>query len=398
VEPRYNEHDPGAKATLALALSANVLFGAGLFAHGFLYNFYLGELGFSGTIMGSAAAALTAGGIASLIPAGLLIDRWGIRQVYVTAAILTSIGLSLGAFAQTRSGIITSAVVAGAGAAAFRVVMGPLLLAVTNERTRARAFSWNVGLLVGSGAVWTLASGFLPGWIEANTGMSRIEGIRSALIAGAMLKAVSALMAVRMPTANPVRAATTARQGLRIPAPVLAVVAVIALWMTAAALVLPFFNVFFQKVHHLPMQRIGVLFGIAQAITAVALFASGEFAARVGTRRVLGLWLLIFAPALALLPLAASLPFAFVLYLVQGAVAPATNPMIDQLLLEQAPPDQRGAVSSWRNAATELAGVIGATAGGFIIESAGFSPLLLTAALAAAIGGAALYMMLVRNR
>src|SRR5688500_9116004 len=175
------------RSTLALALTANMLFGAGLFAHGFLYNFYLADLGFGAVVMGTAAAAMTAGGVAALIPAGLLIDRWGIRPAYICAAVFASAGLLFGAIADTRFGILTSAVVAGAGGAAFRVVMGPLLLAVTDERTRARAFSWNVGLLVGSGAVWTLASGFLPGWIEATTGMSRVEGIRSALIAGAIL-------------------------------------------------------------------------------------------------------------------------------------------------------------------------------------------------------------------
>jgi MFS family permease len=386
------------RSTLALALAANMLFGAGLFAHGFLYNFYLADLGFGEVVMGTAAAALTAGGVAALIPAGLLIDRWGIRRAYICAATFASVGLLFGAMADTRFGILASAVVAGAGGAAFRVVMGPLMLAVTDERTRARAFSWNVGLLVGSGAIWTLASGFLPGWIEATTGLSRVDGIRSALIAGAILTASSVLLALRMPgKTTGVTAYAAPRAPLRIPAHLLAVIAMVALWMTAAAFVLPFFNVFFQRVHDLPMGRIGVLFGIAQAVTALILFASGELAARKGTRRVLGFWLLVFAPVLALMPLAATLPFAFMLYLIQGAVAPATNPMIDQLLLEQAPADQRGAVSSWRNAATELAGVIGAAAGGFILASAGFSPLLLTAAFVGAIGAAGLYVTLVRK-
>jgi MFS family permease len=386
------------RSTLALALTANMLFGAGLFAHGFLYNFYLADLGFGAAVMGTAAAAMTAGGVAALIPAGMLIDRWGIRRAYIFAAAFASVGLVSGAVTETRYAVLTSAVVAGAGAAAFRVVMGPLLLAVTDERTRARAFSWNVGLLIGSGAVWTLASGFLPGWIEATTGLSRVEGIRSALIAGAMLTAASVLLALRMPSTSGGSAAHAApRASLRIPAHLLGVIGMVCVWMTAAALVLPFFNIFFQQVHHLPMARIGVLFGIAQAVTALVLFASGELGARKGTRRVLGFWLLIFAPVLALLPLAATLPFAFTLFLMQGAVAPATNPMIDQLLLEQAPANQRGAVSSWRNAATELAGVVGAAAGGFILASAGFTPLLLTAALVGALGAIGLYAMLVRK-
>ena len=50
-------------------LAANVLFGSGLFFHAFLYNFYLDKLGMSPAVMGRAAAALTTGGLVTLLPA-----------------------------------------------------------------------------------------------------------------------------------------------------------------------------------------------------------------------------------------------------------------------------------------------------------------------------------------
>jgi MFS family permease len=83
--------DPEGKGTGAMAVEgswrgtllfflANVLFSAGLFFHAFLYNFYLQGLGHGEGVMGVAAAAISAGGVLALIPAGLAVDRWGVRN------------------------------------------------------------------------------------------------------------------------------------------------------------------------------------------------------------------------------------------------------------------------------------------------------------------------------
>jgi predicted MFS family arabinose efflux permease len=56
-------------------------------------------------------------------------------------------------------------------------------------------------------------------------------------------------------------------------------------------------------------------------------------------------------------------------------VPPATNPLIDQVLLEAADPRRHGTVSAWRNGATEFAGLIGASAGGAVLEGATFGVL-----------------------
>ena len=60
----------------------------------------------------------------------------------------------------------------------------------------------------------------------------------------------------------------------------------------------------------------------------------------------------MFGPTMLAMAVVGSLGLATVLYLVQGFVSPATNPLIDQILLELAPASRRGMVSSWRNAAT----------------------------------------------
>jgi predicted MFS family arabinose efflux permease len=91
------------------------------------------------------------------------------------------------------------------------------------------------------------------------------------------------------------------------------------------------------------------------------------------------------APALLGLSLVGALSAAVTLYFVQGVVAPATNPLIDQLLLERAPSERHGIVAGWRNAAAESSGALGATIGGQLLDATSFTTLFLVAAGLAAV-------------
>lgn len=418
----------GAVLRLALFFTANVLFGAGLFAHAFLYNFYLQGLALGPEVMGLAAAALTAGGLTALAPAGVIADRAGARRGYGIAALLGAAGLAAGAFVTAVPLILAAAFLSGAGAAGWRVAMGPILMRIAHGERRARAFSWNVALLLASGAVWTAAAGSIPAWLETTFTLSGLAGIRAALVAGAAGTALSALVItfvslsagddVATPTAAGAPGSPRAQgtgapvagapprsvaggppflAAIRVPGAVMIAVVAVAVWMTAGGLVIPFFNIFFQQAHGLSVARIGVLFAIAQAVTALAVFISGEAASRLGARRVLMFWSVLLAPVLWMLVPAAALPLTIGLFLTQGFVAPATNPLIDQLLLEQAPPERHGAVSSWRNAATELSGLFGAGAGGYLLRAAGFDMLFITAGIVAVLGAAGLWLTLARG-
>ena len=378
--------------------AANVLFASGLWAHAFLYNFYLDDLGLGEGVMGLAAASLTAGGLAALVPAGLVLDRWGPRPTYVTAAAVAAVGLLLGAFAETSVAIYVGAVVAGAGAAAWRVAMGPALMLVAEGHVRARAFSWNVALLIGFGAVWTGLSGQVPGWLSGVLGGSDLLGLRWTLVMGALVTLLAGPAFFGVPLQGtpktPRDRSALGRRGslesLLLPRRLFLLVGIVFLWMIAGGLVLPFFNVYFLRVHALPVDGIGALFAGVQILTAVALFGGGELARRLGPRSSLAIWAVIFAPALWGMALAGPLMLAVGLYAISGLIPPATNPLIDQILLEEADAEAYGVVSTWRNTATELSGFVGAGVGGFLLEGAGFGVLFGVAGAVAAAGALAL--------
>ena len=389
-------------SALAPFFGANVLFGAGLFAHALLYNFYLEGLGFGEGAMGVAAASLTAGGLAALAPAGVAVDRWGARPVYLGAVLLAALGLTLGAWAERPVVVFAAAGVAGLGTASWRVAMGPVLMQVTGPSVRSRAFSWNVALLLASGAVWTALSGSVSAWTAQEA--SPLRGIRTALwlgaagtaLAGAVFLFVPMGSAPRAPRAAPGIPAPRGR-GLSVPRDVVLLVAAVFVWMLGAALVLPFFNLYFQRVHGLSVERIGMIFASAQALTALAVFLGGELAQRWGPRRTFGVWAAIFPLALLAMVLGPGTWAAVLLFTLQGLPSPATNPLLDEIVLDTAPSDRRGAASSWRNGATEASGLVGAGLGGVLLERLGFGPLMAVAAVVAASGAWVLWRSFARS-
>jgi predicted MFS family arabinose efflux permease len=322
------------------------------------------------------------------------------------AAILAAAGLGAGAFARTPLPIYGAAFLAGAGTSTWRVATGPLLMRLTTERTRERAFSWNVALLLGFGAAWTAAAGAAPGWLEQALGLGPIGGLRAGLFFGALGTLLSLILFALLPASSDSRGAVAAPA--RLPAPaaragampedaglslaLLGLILVVAVWMAAGGLVIPFLNLYFMREHGWAVARIGLLFAAAQAVTALIVVASGDLAARFGARRMLLLWALPFAPLLWGLSVAGPTQLAIGLFLFQGFVPPATNPLIDQLLLERAPPGRQGAISTGRNAATEVAGLVGASGGGALLQATGFGALFGVAGAVALAGSLGLLL------
>ena len=371
----------------------NVLFGTGLIFHAFLYNFYLEALHLSTEVMGHAAAALTAGGLVVLLPAGAFTDRIGPRAAVTTAAAVLAAGLVLGAVAATPLAIYWAAAVAGAGGGIWRVATAPILMRVTEPRTRARAFSWNVGLLVAWAGLGTAIAGATSQWLAMRWGLQRLPAVRAALVLGAIGSAASLLVfrALRVPAAPVPDAPRAVRPAAGAPPfavrEVLPLIGLVAAWMTGPALAAPFLNIFFSRTHGLPIERIGFIFGATSVCWALAVIASGELASRVGVRRMLVTSLLFFAPAMWGLSFAGTLQLAVLLYFLQGLIAPVTNPLIDQWLLGQTPPERQGVVSSWRQVAASASAILGASLGGRVLAGGAFEPLFMVAGGIGLVGG-----------
>jgi len=337
--------------------------------------------------MGFQAAAITAGGLLALFPAGIAIDRLGVRVVLLIGVAATAIGLALTAVARVPIEIYVAAALSGIGGVACRVSWSPAMMRLQDDRLRRRAFSWNAALLVGTGAGWTALAGSLPTW-TAHLAFAGLSGTQLTLIGGAGVTALAAFCywPLTLPGTDPVMNRPTMVVGSAAVTQVTPLLTAVTFWMVAAALVLPFFNVYFRDRFGMSVAGIGVMFGAVHVISALVLIVAAEAPRRWGTRPVLLCWMFAFAPTLAALGATGTLRVAIGLFFVQGLVGPATNPLIDQLLLERVPADRHGLVASWRNAGAEAAGFVGSAAGGLLLQRS-FPTLFLVAATVALLSG-----------
>ncbi len=347
--------------------------------------------------MGHQVAAMTIGGLCALLPAGVIIDRVGLRAALLGGVVMTTVGLVFTAIMRSPTGIYVAAFGIGLGGATCRVAWGPAIMRLTTPASRPRAFTWNVAILIATGSVWTFLAAEMPSWgrLAQSSGFSATQLV---LLAGAAvtLAAVPCYGVLRLPeSAAP--AVRFTLSGLGLPQASTALVALIAFWMLAAALVLPFFNVYFVDRFALPVSRVGAVFAVAQVVSAAVLLGAAELARRWGPKAMLVAWIVLSAPLLVWLSLTEVLSVAIGLYFVQGIIGPATNPLIDQVLLERAPRERHGIVAGWRNAAAEGAGAVGASGGGKLLDVGSFQLLFLTAGAVAAGSALLLRRSLVRS-
>jgi MFS family permease len=377
------------RRSLAILLTGNVLFAAGLIVHAILFNFYIRELGHTASAMGYQVAAMTIGGLCGLLPAGFVIDTRGTRTALLLGGTVTVAGLVVTALTHSLFQIYAGAFIVGVGGATCRVAWGPAIMRLTTERTRSRVFAWNTALLIGSGSFWTVFAGLGAMGLAGLTVYVELSPLQVTLLIGAALSACALPLYAMLPPATRA-SAPSASISLLPPPEVRVLVPLVALWMLAAALVLPFFNIWLTDRFGMTVAHIGQTFAGVQLLTAGVLVVAGEVARRFGARRVLIVWMSLMAPALLGLSVVSVVGAAIALYFVQGIVGPATNPLIDQVLLERAPVARHGIVAGWRNAAAEASGAIGATIGGRLLDATTFHTLFVIAAVVAAVSAIAL--------
>jgi predicted MFS family arabinose efflux permease len=313
----------------------------------------------------------------------------------VAASLVVSLGLAAGAATERPVSVYLAAALAGIGFGLWRVTVAPALMRLAAPAQRPRAFAWNVGLLVAGAGVWTALAGSVPDWLASGLGLPRLTALRLALAIGALGSVLAAVLFGVMPSGPAHRAPASnpaARPSFRTALGVLPIVGFVWLWMLGPALGAPFLNLLFNRRLELPVSTIGLLFAAANLLWGAIVFASGDVAARVGRTRLLMLALAFFAPATWGLSVASSMGLAVGLFLLQGAVSPLVNPLIDQLLLERVPPSRHGLVSSWRNAAADLSAMAGASVGGRVLAASGFTPLLIGAGVVGLAGAAGLVL------
>lgn len=290
------------------------------------------------------ASALTVGVLGvlfSLLPMlgstafGRLLDRIGPRAPVLVACAMAAAGMVLGAAWPTQAAMFLVAPLVGAGAMLVYVASTEAIGSVGAPAQRARNFSW---LSLGYSAS-AFGGPLMAGLLLDRCGRTAAFGVLAVAPALSLALAVAFRRTWRaMPNAEPSIAARSGRMRELLAAPGVGI-ALLTGSMTAGAHNLIVFVIPIHATQH--------GFGAAAIGQVLATYALGAFtvrailpwlAARLSSRRLIGVALMLSALAYALLPVTVRLWPLLALALALGMAIGLVQPTVLTMLYEVAPP------------------------------------------------------------
>jgi MFS family permease len=362
-------------------LGAAVLFNFALFIFYLLYNLYLSDAGFDVRFLGQMNGAARLGSLAGTIPAAWIAHRMGLRRALIGAIGATAALTLARAYVIAATPVIALAFVASMVFSVWAVVMAPSIAAAVEERRRTAAFSLFFSLMFATGIVGNWAGGQLPGWLH---------GKQPALILAAVLCGVGLIPALRLKPA-PVAAPGTkiyprGRFLWRFLAP-------FAIWHLATGVFNPFNNLYLARLNF-SVREIGSIFSASQLVQVFAVLLAPLVIRRAGL--VQGIAWMMGATALSMGGLAAQPQGmqAVLAYIAYMSCQWMSEPGLNTLLMQRVEERERSGASALNYLVAFSAQAAAAFAAGELFQRFEYGPVLLGAAVAAAVAGLMFHALL----
>jgi MFS family permease len=390
---------PARMFLLALFLDGLLLSGWSLF-----FNLYILKAGYSREFLGLVNAAPSLSALFLGIPMGLLSDRIGRKRAMLIGFSLTNVSMIGMGLARSETIMLIMALLYGALGQLFVLSQNPFMMQASDERTRDVLFSFSMGVVPLANTLGNFLAGTLPGLFSHFLGTPDSPRIYQAVL----LTSVISSFAVLLPLAwmrepgGKTREILTGSRPLRGPSLWQALARPLTLKLAlpnliigfGAAMLVPYFNIFFAERYAMSDAGLGLLFGIGSLFIGIGCLISPRLVGNLGGR----VRTVVLGEAVSLIFLLATgfspwLWLAVIGYLVRGALMNMVAPFFDAFALEASAVAEHGVVTSIRNLAWNVGWAIGPYVSGLIQQRWGFQPLFINTAVfyALAIGVTWLY-------
>jgi MFS family permease len=375
-----------------LFLAAVVVGGVAFSIFQLYFNLYVLARGLDKQALGLLSAIPYGVVLAAGLPAGLLADRIGRKAALIWANVAMACGMAVVASSASAGLIALGLMLFGLGEALGLLATAPFIMQISDQRTRTSLFSAQFGLETLAGFGGSLLAGYMPAWL----GRALLLGADSAPVYGLTLLAGGGLILIRSAPLwlihDPARSVDHARAAARTSLADLwrqltrpLIVKLVAPNFIAgfgAAILIPYFNVFFKERFSISDELLGLLFSLAALTTGLAI--------------LLGPWLeqhLRSKVRAVVAVQASSLPFIFIIgfwpnlwvaagaSLVRGALMNTANPLFQAFSMEQLPDHERATVNGIQTITWNVGWTFGPAISGFIQQRYGFAPLFITTAI-----------------
>ena len=372
--------------------AASFCFDLGMTMYFFLYNLYLLDRGWDAKFLGIMMSALNIGSIACTIPAGILIQRIGIRKSLLICIFTISAVSVARALYAPRSIVLALTLLAGFITTIWAVAISPAIASLTDERSRPFGFSLVFASGIGVGILANLAASRLPGiFIGLSPSLTITQAKQVVLLIASL---IVALALVPLFLLN-IEAQPASGHKLYPRNPfLLRFLPAVALWSLVTGSLSPLANVYFSQYLHTPLERMGIIFSFSNLLQVSGILVAPFLFRKLGV--VSGVASTQLAVALLLGCLAATsgaLPAAF-LYVGYTGFLWMSEPGMFSLLMSGVSPSERAGASALNFLVISLvqAGAVAATGAAF--TRFGYPIVLATIAAVALIAAISFWQLL----
>lgn len=338
-----------------------------------IFNLYILKLGYDEQSVGLLiSVSLIATGLFAF-PAAQCCDRMGSKTCLITSGLLTAVSLYLLYTVTSMEMLLVLSILNGVFATIPAVIGVPFLMENTTPDDRLHLFSVNFGAFVFATMIGTAFGGYLPRLSSLLFAVPQVslEAYRYTLmvsLAVATLSVVPLIFIRDGKRSCPARGNTGAfLRKLAESRTVRQLVLISTLIGIGAGLIVPFFNVYFNKSLQAGPGQIGIIFSLAQGSMIVGAAVVPYVAAKIGKVKTVSLTYLISLPFLLMLAFTTNLYLAGGAYILRMLFINMSTPVSTSFSMEIVHSDEMASVSSLTNTANCFAIAAGSFVAGVLM-------------------------------
>ena len=322
-----------------------------------IFNLYILKLGYDEQSVGLLiSASLLATGLFAF-PAAQCCDRMGSKTCLVISGILTAVSLYLLYTVTSLDMLLVLSVLNGIFATIPTVIGVPFLMENTTPGDRLHLFSFNYGIFVIATMIGTALGGYLPNLSSLFFTIPQIsvEAYRFTLMVSLVVAVISIIPLIfiqdgKRSCRKPGDMGMFVRK-LFVSKTVRQLVIISCLIGLGAGLIVPFFNVYFNKSLQAGPGQIGIIFSLAQGSMIIGAAVVPYVAARFGKVKTVSMTYLFSLPFLLLLAFTTNLWLAGGAYVLRMLFMNMSSPVSTSFSMEIVHSDEMSSVSSLTNTA-----------------------------------------------
>jgi MFS family permease len=338
-----------------------------------IFNLYILKLGYDEQSVGLLiSVSLLATGLFAF-PAAQCCDRLGSKTCLVVSGILTAVSLYLLYTVTSLDMLLVLSVLNGIFSTIPTVIGVPFLMENTTCDDRLHLFSFNYGVFVIATMIGTALGGYLPHISSLFFAIPRIsvEAYRFTLMVSLVVAVVSIVPLIFIRDGK----RSCRERGdmgafirkLFVSKTVRQLVVISCLIGLGAGLIVPFFNVYFNKSLQAGPGEIGIIFSLAQGSMIIGAAVVPYVAARFGKVKTVSMTYLLSLPFLLLLAFTTNLWLAGGAYVLRMLFMNMSSPVSTSFSMEIVHRDEMSSVSSLTNTANCFAIAAGSFVAGVLM-------------------------------